>query len=86
MVRVYLEKTTILNDTCTLVFAATLLTTARTWKQAGCPSTDELECIQTMSNYSAIKKKEFESVLVRWMNLEPNIQSEVGQKEKSKYY
>ena len=39
-----------------------------------------------MSNYSAIKKKEFESVLVRWMNLEPNIQSEVGQKEKSKYY
>ena len=45
VVRVYLEKTTILNDTCTLVFAATLLTTARTWKQAGCPSTDELECI-----------------------------------------
>ena len=35
--------------------------------------------------YSTIKKDEFESVLVRWMNLEPIIQSEVSQKEKSKY-
>ena len=33
---------------------------------------------------SAIKKNEFESVLVRWMNLEPIIQSEVSQKEKNK--
>ena len=39
-----------------------------------------------MSNYSAIKKKEVESVLVRWMKLEPVIQSEVSQKEKNKYY
>ena len=30
-------------------------------------------------------KKEFESVLMRWMNLEPIIQSEVSQKEKNKY-
>ena len=35
--------------------------------------------------YSTIKKDEFESVLVRWMNLEPIIQSEVSQKEKHKY-
>ena len=33
----------------------------------------------------SLKKNKFESVLVRWMNLEPVIQSEVGQKEKNKY-
>ena len=38
--------------------------------------------IYTMEYYSAIKKNEFESVIVKWMNLEPVIQSEVGQKEK----
>ena len=41
--------------------------------------------IYTMEYYSAIKKNEFESVIVKWMNLEPVIQSEVGQKEKNKY-
>ena len=35
--------------------------------------------------YSAIKKNTFESVLVRWMKLEPIIQSEVSQKEKHQY-
>ena len=35
--------------------------------------------------YSTIKKDEFESVLVRWMNLEPIIQNEVSQKEKNTY-
>ena len=38
-----------------------------------------------MDYYSAIKRNESESVLVRWMNLEPVIQSEVSQKEKNKY-
>ena len=32
------------------------------------------------------KKNTFESVLMRWMNLEPIIQSEVSQKEKDKYH
>ena len=41
--------------------------------------------IHAMEYYSAIKKNEFESVLTRWMNLEPFIQSEVSQKEKNKY-
>ena len=41
--------------------------------------------IYTMKYYSAIKKNEFVSVLVRWMNLEPVIQSELSQKEKNKY-
>ena len=36
--------------------------------------------IYTMEYYSAIERNEFESVLVRWMNLEPVIQSEVSQK------
>ena len=38
-----------------------------------------------MEYYSAIKSNTFESVLMRWMNLEPIIQSEVSQKEKDKY-
>ena len=35
---------------------------------------------------SAIKRNTFESVLMKWMNLEPIIQNEVGQKEKEKYH
>ena len=38
-----------------------------------------------MEYYSAIKKNAFESVLMRWMNLESIIQSEVSQKEKHQY-
>ena len=38
-----------------------------------------------MEYYSAIKKDAFESVLMRWMKLEPIIQSEVSQKEKHQY-
>ena len=38
-----------------------------------------------MEYYSAIKKNTFESVLMRWMKLEPIIQSEVSQKEKQQY-
>ena len=39
----------------------------------------------TMQYYSAIKKNTFDSVLMRWMKLEPIIQSEVSQKEKHQY-
>ena len=68
------------------MFTAALFTIASTWKQPRCPSTDEwikkLWFIYTMEYYSAIKKRNaFESVLMRWMNLEPIIQSEVSQKE-----
>ena len=38
-----------------------------------------------MGYYLAIKKNTFESVLMRWMKLEPIIQSEVSQKEKHQY-
>ena len=41
--------------------------------------------IYIMEYYSAIKRNAFESALMRWMNLEPIIQSEVNQKEKDKY-
>ena len=71
------------------LFIAALFTTARTWKQPRCPSTDEwikkLWYIYTMEYYSTMERNAFESVLMRWMNLEPIIQSEVSQKEKDKY-
>ena len=41
--------------------------------------------IYTMEYYSTIKKNSFESVLMRWMKLEPLIQSEVSQKDKDQY-
>ena len=77
------------KDTCTPMFIAPLFIIARTWKQPRCPSADEwirkLWYIYTMEYYSASKKNTFESVLMRWMKLEPIIQSEVSQKEKHKY-
>ena len=73
-------------DMCTPMFITGLFTIAGTWKQPRCPSADEwirkLWYIYTMVYYSAIKKNTFESVLMRWMKLEPIIQSEVSQKEK----
>ena len=68
------------------MFIAALLTIARTWKQCRCPSTDEwikkLCYIYTEEYYSAIKRNAFESVLMRWMNLEPITQSEEVRKRK----
>ena len=42
--------------------------------------------IYIMEYYSSIKRNIFESVLMRWMNLEPIIKSEVSQKEKDKHH
>ena len=42
--------------------------------------------IYVMEYYSVIERNAFESVLMRWTNLEPIIQSEVSQKEKDKYH
>ena len=67
------------KDTCTPMFTAALFIIAGTMKQPRCPSTDEwikkLWYIYTMEYYSAIKRNVSESVLMRWMNLEPIIQS-----------
>ena len=85
---IHTEETRMERDTCTPMFIAALFIIARTWKQPRCPSADEwirkLWYIYTME-YSAIKKNTFESVLMRWMKLEPIIQSEVSQKEKHQY-
>ena len=86
---IHTEETRIERDTCTPMFIAALFIIARTWKQPRCSSTDEwirkLWYIYTMEYYSAIKKNTFESVLMRWMELEPIIQSEVSQNEKHQY-
>ena len=80
---------TLRKDTCNPMFIAALFIIARTWKQLRCPSTDEwikkLWHIYTMEYYSAIKRKFFESILMRWMNVKPIIPSEVSQKEKDKH-
>ena len=71
------------------MFTAALLTIVRTWKQPKCPLTDEwikkIWLIYTMEYYLAIKRNEIELFVVRWMDLESVIQSEVSQKEKNKY-
>ena len=84
------EKTTTGKDTYPAVFTTAQFTTARTWKQPRCLSTDEwikkLWHTCTMEHYSAIRRNEFESVLVRWMNLEPVTQSDISQKENNITY
>ena len=84
---IHTEETRIERDTCTPMFIAALFIIART--QPRCPSADEWIrkpwYIYTMEYYSAVKKNSFESVLMRWMKLEPIIQSEVSQKEKYQY-
>ena len=71
------------------MFTAELFTITKTWKQPRCPSTDErinkLWYMYTMGYYLDIKRNAFESVLIRWMNLEPIVQNELSQKEKNKY-
>ena len=87
---IHTEETRIERDTCTPMFIAALFTIARTWKQSRCPLADKwikkLWDIYTVEFYSAIKKNAFESVLMRWMKLEPIIQNEVSQKEKHLQY
>ena len=72
------------------MFIAALFTVDRTWNQPTCPLTDEwikkMWHIYTMEYYSAIKGNEIELFVVRWMDLESVILSEVSQKEKNKYH
>ena len=86
---IHTEETRIEGDTCTPMFITALCIIARTWKQPRSPSIDKwirkLWYIYSMEYYSAIKKNTLESVLMRWMKLEPIIQSEVSQKEKHQY-
>ena len=69
---------------------ALIFTIARTWRQPRCPSADEwirnLWYMYMMEYCSAIKRNTFESVLMRWMNLEPIIQSEVRKRKTNIVY
>ena len=71
---IYPEETKIEKDTCIPLFIAALCIITRTWKKPRCPLTDEwikkLWYTFTIKYYSAIKRNAFESVLMRWMNLE----------------
>ena len=86
---IHTEETRNERDACTPVFITALFTIARTRKQPRWPSADEwirkLWHIYTTEYYSVIKKNAFESVLMKWMKVEPIIQSEVSQKEKHQY-
>ena len=72
------------------MFTAALFTITRTWKQPGCPLTDEwikkLWYIYIHNGLLVIKRNTFESVLMSWIKLEPIKQSEVSQKERDKYH
>ena len=88
LLAIHTEETRTERDMCTPMFIVSLSIIARTWKQPRCPSTDEWIrklYTHTMEYYSAIKKNTFESVLIQWVKLEPNIQSEVSQEEKHQY-
>ena len=89
LLSIHTEETRIERDMCTPMFVAALFTIARTWKQPRCPLAGEWIrklYIYTMEYYSAIKKNTFESVLMRWMKLEPIIQSEVSQRNINTVY
>ena len=82
---IHTEETRIERVTCTPMFITARFTIARTRKQPRWPSADEwmrkLWYIYIVDYYSAIKKNAFELVLIRWMKLEPILQSEVSQNE-----
>ena len=86
---IHTEETRIERDMWTRMINTELFKICRTWKQPRCPSADQWTrkqwYIYTMKYYSDIKKNTLESVLMRWMKLEPIIQSEVSQKEKHQY-
>ena len=86
---IHTEEIRIERGSCTPMFITALFTIAGTWNQPRCPSGDKwirkLWYIYTMEYYSPIKKEAFESVLMKWMKLEPIIQREVSQKEKHWY-
>ena len=72
------------------MFIAALLTIVRIWKYPRCPSAGgwirKLWYTYTMDYYSAIKKNAFVSVLMRWMKLEPIVQSEVRKRNTNTVY
>ena len=87
---IYPDKTFLEKDTCTHMFIAALFTTAKTWKQPKCPSTDDwirkMWYIYTMEYSQPFKKNKIMPFAATWMELETLILSEISQKEKDKYH
>ena len=87
---IYPDKTFLEKDTHTHMFIAALFTTAKTWKQPKCPSTDnwirKMWYIPTMEYDSAIKKNRTMPFAAAWMELETLILSEVSETEKDQYH
>ena len=87
---IYLDKIFLKEDTCTHMFIAVLFTTAKTWKQPKCPSTEDctrkMWYIYTMEYYLAIQKNDIMLFAATWMEREILILREVSQKEKDKYH
>ena len=76
------------KDTRTPMFTAALFIIVRTWKQPKWPAAEEwtkMWYVHTMEYYLTIKRKETESFVEMWMDLEMVIQDEVSQKEKTRY-
>jgi len=71
------------KDTCTPMFIAALFSTAKTWKQPKCPSTEEwiknMWYIHVMEYYSAIKRNGILAFLTTWIDLEMIMLNEVSQ-------
>ena len=84
LLSIYTEENRIERDICMPMFSAALFTIARTWIKLRYSSADEwirkLWYTYIMEYYSAIKKNTFESVIMRWMNLKPIMQSKVSHK------
>ena len=77
---IHTEETRSKRDKYTPMFITALFTIARTWKQPRCPSADKW-----IRKLCYIYTMEYYSILMKWMKLEPIIQSEVSQKEKHQY-
>ena len=93
LLSIYPDKTTIQKDTHMPMFTVALFTTAQTWKQPKCASTDEWikRCgvyifIYIVEYYSAIKKNRIMPFAAIWMQPEVIILSDIHQKENYKYY
>ena len=74
VIGIYTEKLKVEKDPCIPLFIAALFTIARLWKQPRCPLTDEwIKKLWYNGILLSHKRNAFESVLMRWMNLEPII-------------